>query len=195
MEINLNEHPVDLFSAWFEEAKKSEINDPQAMSFSSVSEDGYPSVRMVLLRNFDKRGFVFFTNYNSRKAKEIEINAKGALCFHWKSIRRQVRAIGRVEKVSDSESDEYYFSRPLGSQIGAWASRQSENLESREKLIKKVQKYEEKFRDKPPRPPFWGGYRLVPQEMEFWSDGKFRLHDRFNFKLVEEEWRINRLYP
>jgi len=195
MEINLNEHPIDLFSAWFEEAKKSEINDPQAMSFSSVSEDGYPSVRMVLLRNFDKRGFVFFTNYNSRKAKEIEINAKGALCFHWKSIRRQVRAIGRVEKVSDSESDEYYFSRPLGSQIGAWASRQSEHLESREKLMKKVQKYEEKFRDKPPRPPFWGGYRLVPQEMEFWSDGKFRLHDRFNFKLVEEEWRINRLYP
>ena len=195
MEINLNEHPVNLFSAWFEEAKKSEINDPQAMSFSSVSEDGYPSVRMVLLRNFDKRGFVFFTNYNSRKAKEIEINANGALCFHWKSIRRQVRAIGRVEKVSDSESDEYYFSRPLGSQIGAWASRQSEHLESREKLMKKVQKYEEKFRDKPPRPPFWGGYRLVPQEMEFWSDGKFRLHDRFNFKLVEEEWRINRLYP
>ena len=195
MEINLNEHPIDLFSAWFEEAKKSEINDPQAMSFSSVSEDGYPSVRMVLLRNFDKRGFVFFTNYNSRKAKEIEINANGALCFHWKSIRRQVRAIGRVEKVSDNESDEYYFSRPLGSQIGAWASRQSEHLESREKLMKKVQKYEKKFTDKPPRPPFWGGFRLVPQEMEFWSDGKFRLHDRFNFKLVEEEWRINRLYP
>ena len=195
MEINLNEHPVDLFSSWFEEAKKSEINDPQAMSFSSVSEDGYPSVRMVLLRNFDKRGFVFFTNYNSRKAKEIEINSNGGICFHWKSIRRQIRAIGRIEKVSGKESDEYYFSRPLGSQIGAWASRQSENLESREKLIKKVKEYEKKFLDKPPRPPFWGGFRLVPREMEFWSDGKFRLHDRFNFKLVEEAWEINRLYP
>ena len=165
------------------------------MSFSSVSEDGYPSIRMVLLRKFDKRGFVFFTNYNSRKAKEIEINAKGAVCFHWKSIRKQVQAIGRIEKVSDNESDEYYFSRPLGSQIGAWASRQSEHLESREKLMKKVQKYEKKFIDKPPRPPFWGGFRLVPQEMEFWSDGKFRLHNRFNFKRVEEEWEINRLYP
>jgi len=195
MEINLIEHPINLFSSWFEEAKISEINDPQAMSFSSVSEDGYPSIRMVLLQKFDKRGFVFFTNYNSRKAKEIEINAKGAVCFHWKSIRKQVQAIGRIEKVSDNESDEYYFSRPLGSQIGAWASRQSEHLESREKLMKKVQKYEEKFIDKPPRPPFWGGFRLVPQEMEFWSDGKFRLHDRFNFKLVEEEWEINRLYP
>jgi len=195
MEINLNEHPINLFSSWFEEAKISEINDPQAMSFSSVSEDGHPSIRMVLLRKFDKRGFVFFTNYNSRKAKEIEINAKGALCFHWKSIRKQAQAIGRIEKVSDNESDEYYFSRPLGSKIGAWASRQSEHLESREKLMKKVQKYEEKFIDKPPRPPFWGGFRLVPQEMEFWSDGKFRLHDRFNFKLVEEAWEINRLYP
>ena len=195
MEINLNQHPIDLFASWFEEAKRFEINDPQAMSFSSVSEDGYPSIRMVLLQKFDKRGFVFFTNYNSRKAKEIEINAKGAVCFHWKSIRKQVQAIGRIEKVSDNESDEYYFSRPLGSQIGAWASRQSEHLESREKLMKKVQKYEKKFIDKPPRPSFWGGFRLVPQEMEFWSDGKFRLHDRFNFKLVEEEWEINRLYP
>ena len=165
------------------------------MSFATVSSDGYPSVRMVLLRKFDKNGFIFFTNYNSRKSNEINVNSKGALCFHWKSLRRQVRAVGNVEKATDQESDDYYFSRPLGSRIGAWASKQSKLLDSRETLLKRVKEYENQFEDKPPRPEFWGGFRLIPKEIEFWSDGKFRLHDRFRFVQVKNEWKSNRLYP
>ena len=159
------------------------------MSFATVSSDGYPSVRMVLLRKFDKKGFIFFTNYNSRKSNEINANSKGALCFHWKSLRRQVRAVGNVEKATDQESDDYYFSRPLGSRIGAWASKQSKLLDSRETLLKRVKEYEDRFEDKPPRPEFWGGFRLIPKEIEFWSDGKFRLHDRFSFVQIKNEWK------
>ncbi len=195
MKIDLNKHPIDLFKSWLEEAKITEPNDPDAMSFASVSSDGYPSVRMVLLRKFDKNGFIFFTNYNSRKSNEINVNSKGALCFHWKSIRRQVRVVGNVEKATDQESDDYYFSRPLGSRIGAWASEQSKLLDSRETLLKRVKEYENRFKDNPPRPEFWGGFRLTPKEIEFWSDGKFRLHDRFRFVQVKNEWKTNRLYP
>ena len=153
---------------------------------------------MVLLRNFDKRGFVFFTNYNSRKAKEIEINANGGLCFHWKSIRRQVRAIGRVEKVSDSESDEYYFSRPLGSQIGAWASRQSEELNSRDQLLKSIQDYKKKYSNKSdvPRPSHWSGWILSPDSFEFWLDGENRIHERLKYnKDNSGKWIKSLLSP
>ncbi len=157
MKFDLNKNPIDLFTSWLDEAKITEPNDPDAMSFATVSSDGYPSVRMVLLRKFDKKGFIFFTNYNSRKSNEINVNSKGALCFHWKSLRRQVRAVGNVEKATDQESDDYYFSRPLGSRIGAWASKQSKLLDSRETLLKRVKEYENRFEDKPPRPEFWGG--------------------------------------
>ena len=195
MKFDLNKNPIDLFASWLDEAKITEPNDPDAMSFATVSSNGYPSVRMVLLRKFDKKGFIFFTNDNSRKSNEINVNSKGALCFHWKSLRRQVRAVGNVEKATDQESDDYYFSRPLGSRIGAWASKQSKLLDSRETLLKRVKEYENQFEDKPPRPEFWGGFRLIPKEIEFWSEGKFRLHDRFRFVQVKNEWKSNRLYP
>ena len=195
MQFDLNKNTIDLFASWLDEAKITEPNDPDAMSFATVSSDGYPSVRMVLLRKFDKKGFIFFTNYNSRKSNEINVNNKGALCFHWKSLRRQVRAVGNVEKATEKESDDYYFSRPLGSRIGAWASKQSKLLDSRETLLKRVKEYENQFEDKPPRTEFWGGFRLIPKEIEFWSDGKFRLHDRSRFVQVKNEWKSNRLYP
>ena len=195
MKFDLNKNPIDLFASWLDEAKITEPNDPDAMSFATVSSDGYPSVRMVLLRKFDKKGFIFFTNYNSRKSNEINVNSKGALCFHWKSLRRKVRAVGNVERATEQESDDYYFSRPLGSRIGAWASKQSKLLDSRETLLERVKEYEDRFEDKPPRPEFWGGFRLIPKEIEFWSDGKFRLHDRFRFVQVKNEWKSNRLYP
>tara|TARA_B100001996_G_scaffold380023_1_gene366737 strand:+ start:692 stop:1279 length:588 start_codon:yes stop_codon:yes gene_type:complete len=195
MDIDLNKHPIDIFSNWLEEAKISEVNDYDAMAFSTVSDDGFPSVRMVLLRKFDKNGFVFFTNYNSRKSIEITNNAKGALCFHWKSLRKQVRAVGRIEKASTKESDDYYYSRPLGSRIGAWASMQSKKLDNRDILLNRVKNYENQFKDDPPRPEFWGGFRLIPKEIELWSDGKFRLHDRFKFVLVDNQWEAQRLYP
>ena len=172
MKFDLNKNPIDLFTSWLDEAKITEPNDPDAMSFATVSSDGYPSVRMVLLRKFDKKGFIFFTNYNSRKSNEINVNSKGALCFHWKSLRRQVRAVGNVERATEQESDD-----------------------SRETLLKRVKEYEDRFEDKPPRPEFWGGFRLIPKEIEFWSDGKFRLHDRFRFVQVKNEWKSNRLYP
>ena len=195
MELDLKKHPIEIFSNWLEEAKTSEVNDHDAMALSTVSDDGYPSVRMVLLRKFDKNGFIFFTNYNSRKSYEIANNGKGALCLHWKSLRKQVRAVGTIEKATAKESDDYYYSRPLGSRIGAWASKQSEKLDSRDILLNRVKEYENQFDGNPPRPEFWGGFRLVPKEIELWSDGKFRLHDRFKFVLVNNQWKAKRLYP
>ena len=195
MELDLKKHPIEIFSNWLEEAKTSEVNDHDAMALSTVSDDGYPSVRMVLLRKFDKNGFIFFTNYNSRKSYEIANNGKGALCLHWKSLRKQVRAVGKIEKATAKESDDYYYSRPLGSRIGAWASKQSEKLDSRDTLLNRVKEYENQFDGNPPRPEFWGGFRLVPKEIELWSDGKYRLHDRFKFVLVNNQWKAKRLYP
>ena len=195
MKFDLNKNPIDLFASWLDEAKITEPNDPDAMSFATVSSDGYPSVRMVLLRKFDNKGMIFCTNYNRRTSTELNPPRHGALSFHWKSLRRQVRAVGNVEKATEQESDDYYFSRPLGSRIGAWASKQSKLLDSRETLLKRVKEYENQFEDKPPRPEFWGGFRLIPKEIEFWSDGKFRLHDRFRFVQVKNEWKSNRLYP
>ena len=197
MQIKNDENPFRLFKLWMDKAKKEEINDPEAMAFSTVASTGIPSVRMVLLRDFDHRGFVFFTNYNSRKSQELNQNHNGALCFHWKSIRRQVRAVGFVEKVSSEESDNYYASRPVGSRIGAWASKQSEKLLSRQELRDRFEKYSKKFSDNEPhRPDFWGGFRLIPSSIEFWSDGKDRLHDRYLFNLSKDGgWEISRLYP
>ena len=195
MEIQNGQDPTELLINWIEEAKLKEINDPEAMALSTVSDDGTPSVRMVLLRKIDKKGLVFFTNYNSRKAKEIKSSPKAAMCIHWKSIRKQVRAVGVIEKTSSKDSDEYYSSRHIGSRIGAWASKQSQVLLNKNILNERVSEYEKKFSEKePPRPEFWGGYRLVPKEFEFWSDGEYRLHDRFVF-LKEDKWNMHRLYP
>lgn len=188
--------PIGLFREWFAEAQKSEPNDPNAMTLASATPEGRPSARMVLLKDADERGFTFFTNYESRKGRELLANPQGALLFHWKSLRRQVRAVGRIETVSDAEADAYFATRARGSQIGAWASDQSRPLESRFVLEKKVAQFAAKFGlSKVPRPAHWSGFRLVPDEMEFWKDGAFRLHDRLMFHRTADGWRTEQLYP
>ena len=188
--------PIGLFREWFAEAQKSEPNDPNAMTLASATPEGRPSARMVLLKDADERGFTFFTNYESRKGQELLANPQGALLFHWKSLRRQVRAVGRIETVSDAEADAYFATRARGSQIGAWASDQSRPLESRFVLEKKVAQFAAKFGlSKVPRPPHWSGFRLVPDEIEFWKDGTFRLHDRLMFHRTGSGWRTAQLYP
>ncbi len=188
--------PIGLFREWFAEAQKSEPNDPNAMTLASATPAGRPSARMVLLKDADERGFTFFTNYESRKGQELLANPQGALLFHWKSLRRQVRAVGRIEKVSDAEADAYFATRARGSQIGAWASDQSRPLEGRFVLEKKVAQFAAKFGlSKVPRPSHWSGFRLVPDEIEFWKDGTFRLHDRLMFHRTGSGWQTEQLYP
>ena len=193
MELEKIVDPIKLFKKWLSEAEKKEIRDPNAMQLATVSKDGMPSVRTVLLKDIIDGDFVFYTNYESRKSKEIIQTGKGALCFYWKSLNRQVRLVGNLEKVSDEVSDKYYQSRSKGSRIGAWASKQS-----RELLMEQVKLLEEKYKDNYiPRPSFWGGFGLKPEEFEFWEDGKFRLHDRFILKPtnVKNEWIAKRHYP
>lgn len=188
--------PIALFNAWFEEAKRSEPNDPNAMTLASATATGRPSARMVLLKDATERGFVFYTNHESRKGRELIENPQGALLFHWKTLRRQVRAVGRVEVTTDEEADAYFATRQRGSQIGAWASEQSRPLPSRFELEKRVAQFTAKFGfGRVPRPPHWSGFRLVPDEIEFWRDGTFRLHDRLVFRRVEQGWRTEKLYP
>ncbi|MCP3687570.1 MAG: pyridoxamine 5'-phosphate oxidase [Gammaproteobacteria bacterium] len=191
-------NPIALFEDWLALANKHESNDPSAMALASVDADGMPNVRMVLMRRHDERGFVFFTNFESQKGEELLGQNKAAACFHWKSIRKSVRIRGLIEVVSDEEADEYFFSRPLGSRIGAWASKQSRELESRFALEKQVAKYTAKFGiSKIPRPQYWSGFRIMPLSIEFWSDGKFRLHDRFKYDRtgLDQPWSLRRLYP
>jgi pyridoxamine 5'-phosphate oxidase len=190
--------PISLFAGWLKEAEKSELNDPTALSLATVDAAGMPDVRMVLLKDFDAEGFVFYTNFDSAKGQEILQSRKAAMGFHWKSLRRQVRIRGNVEIVSDAEADEYYASRARGSRIGAWASKQSRPLESRFALEKEVAKYAAKFGiSKIPRPDHWSGFRIVPVSIEFWKDGAFRLHDRvvFSREADDKPWVTTRLYP
>lgn len=190
--------PFDLFSEWLEDAKGSEPNDPNALALATVDETGLPNVRMVLLKGFDERGFVFYTNFESAKGVELLTSGKAAMCFHWKSLRRQVRIRGEVQKASDAEADAYYQSRPRGSRIGAWASKQSRSLESRFALEKEVAKFTAKFGvGDIPRPEHWSGLRLVPTSIEFWHDRPFRLHDRivFSRSAADQPWEKDRLYP
>ena len=190
--------PFQLFGEWLEEARATEPNDPTAMSVATVDGDGLPNVRMTLLKGFDERGFVFYTNFESQKGTEILASRKAALGFHWKSLRRQVRLRGPVEVVSEEEADAYYKSRPRDSRIGAWASQQSRPLESRFALEKAVAKYAAKYAiGEIPRPPHWSGFRVKPVYIEFWKDGAFRLHDRVVFRREGEgdSWSKTRLYP
>ena len=190
--------PIHLFKKWLSEAEEKEIRDPNAMQLATVNKDGMPSVRTVLLKDIIDGDFVFYTNYESRKSREIIQTGKGAICFYWKSLNRQVRLVGNLKKVSDKVSDKYYQSRSKGSRIGAWASKQSRELESREFLMQQVKSFEEKYNDNDiPRPSFWGGFGLKPEEFEFWEDGDFRLHDRFILKPtnVKNEWIAKRHYP
>lgn len=188
--------PYELFSRWLKDATASEPNDPNAVALSTVDQDGMPNVRMVLLKDFDEQGFVFYTNYESAKGQEILASMKAAMCFHWKSLRRQVRVRGIVEKVSDAEANEYYASRPRGSRIGAWASAQSRPLESRFALEKAVASYTTRYAiGDIPRPAHWSGFRIKPVSIEFWHDRPFRLHDRVVFKPDGKTWNKTRLYP
>ena len=197
MELDKIVDPILLFKNWLSEAEKNEIRDPNAMQLATVSKNGMPSVRTVLLKDIIDTSFVFYTNYESRKSNEINETAKGAICFYWKSLNRQVRLTGSINKVSDQVSDKYYQSRSRGSRIGAWASKQSRELVSREVLMEKVKLLESKYDEDIPRPTFWGGFALKPDEFEFWEDGDFRLHDRFVLKptALENEWIAKRYYP
>jgi pyridoxamine 5'-phosphate oxidase len=192
------DEPLRLFAAWFEEARTAEPSDPEAMALATVDADGLPNVRMVLLKGFDERGFVFYSNEDSRKGRELAANPKASLAFHWKSLRRQVRLRGTVAAVSADEADAYFASRPRSSQIGAWASRQSSPLESRYAFEKAIALKAAQFAIGPvPRPPFWIGYRLSPIVMEFWHERPFRLHDRIEFRRADVggAWTKTRLYP
>ena len=195
MEISAGTDPFELFQNWFDEAVTAEINDPDAIALASVNADGMPSVRMVLLRQWSEDGFLFFTNYQSRKSGELLATGKAAFCMHWKSLRKQVRVTGQVGKATAAQSDAYFNSRGRGSQIGAWASAQSQPLGSRAELMAQVEAHDKKFPDAVTRPPHWGGFCLVPEEIEFWADGEHRLHDRFRFTRADSGWDIQRLNP
>tara|TARA_Y100001970_G_scaffold65472_1_gene83765 strand:+ start:11611 stop:12237 length:627 start_codon:yes stop_codon:yes gene_type:complete len=190
--------PFELFEKWFEEAKKKEINDPNALALGTASKDGVPSVRMVLLKGFDKKGFVFYTNLNSQKGNEIKENPNASMCFHWKSLLRQIRIVGKLNQVDDKTADDYYNTRAYESRIGAWASKQSSILKSRDVLLNSLEDYKKKFKDKDnvPRPDHWSGWNLKPLNIEFWLDGDNRIHERLRYSLDENNiWVKSLLSP
>ena len=195
-EASAERDPIELFGEWFEAAERSGILLPEALTLATCTRNGVPSARQVLLKRHDADGFVFYTNYGSRKARELEENPRAALLIHWPVLQRQVRIDGSVTRASEEESSAYFHSRPRGSQIGAWASRQSEFLSSRAELERRVSDYERKFKGgEVPLPEFWGGYRLVPEQIEFWQGRANRLHDRLLFSRSENGWSAERLYP
>lgn len=191
------ENPYEFFKNWLDQAQESEPNDPGAMCLATTTPDGKPSARMVLLKGLDERGFVFYTNEGSKKGQQILDNPHAALCFHWKSLRKQVRVEGIIEEVSDEEATAYYNSRHRGSRIGAWASKQSQPLGSYDELKNFVEEYEAEFENKEdiPRPQYWKGFRVKPNYFEFWIDGDYRLHQRYLYTPDGDNWDIGMLYP
>lgn len=189
--------PIAIARAWLTEAEASEVNDPNAIALATVDESGMPNARMVLLKDIEDDSFVFYTNYGSRKAREAETAGKAAFVMHWKSLRRQVRVRGLITRESGAAADAYYASRSLKSRLGAWASKQSEPLHSRASLMAEVAKITLEHGPNPKRPPFWGGLRITPVEIEFWADGAFRLHDRFRWTRSDSAspWSVERLNP
>ena len=188
-------NPLKQFERWLNEAIQSEVPEPNAMTVATVASNMRPSTRVVLIKGYDERGIVWYTNYDSRKGRELAGNPFAALQFHWVELERVVRIEGRMEKVSDEESDNYFHSRPLDSRIGAWASPQSQVIDGRTVLVTNAAKYAAQFMLNPPRPPHWGGYRLVPDEWQFWQGRKSRLHDRLRYRLDEGAWLRERLAP
>jgi len=191
------QNPIVLFKKWFAVAEKSEINDPNALSLATSSSDGMPSVRMVLLKGLSEKGFVFYTNFNSKKGSDLKKNPKASMCFHWKSLRRQIRISGKTVVINNKEADEYYNSRAYGSRIGAWASSQSQTMNNRNEFINKIKEFEKKYPDQKnvPRPPHWSGWRVEPDNIEFWLEIKNRIHERLNYKKKNGEWLREILYP
>ena len=191
------EEPFTIFRRWLKEARETEINDPDAIALATVDKEGLPNVRMVLLRIIEDNSFVFFTNYGSKKAQEALLTNKVAFNIHWKSLRRQIRVRGYVEKEDGMIADKYFSEREVGSQTAAWASKQSETLNDRQELIERWQSYKNQFETNVGRPDFWGGIRIKPIQIEFWADGQYRLHDRFLWEreLGEKSWSVRRLYP
>ena len=190
--------PIQLFKIWMDEAIKTEPNDPNAAALATSNKNNFPSVRMVLLKDFNKNGFVFYTNLNSQKGNELKTNPKAAMCFHWKSLLRQVRISGLVSLVEDNVADEYYNSRAYESRIGAWASKQSEELNNRDELINAIEEYKKKYNDKNkvPRPSYWSGWNLCPLSIEFWLDGENRIHERLKYtKEINGNWIKTLLSP
>ena len=193
---NVLQDPFRRFAEIYAQVQKVVMPEPAAMVLATVSAEGRPSARVVLLKGFDDRGFVFFTNLESRKGRELQANSFAALCFHWPPLEQQVRIEGRVASVTDAEADAYFASRPRGAQIGAWASRQSQALTTREELEARVRSFEAKFAgSEVPRPPFWSGFRVIPERMEFWQSRASRLHDRTVYTRQNETWVIEKLYP
>ena len=190
--------PFELFEKWFVEAKKKEINDPNALALGTASKEGIPSVRIVLLKGFDKNGFVFYTNLNSQKGKEIKENPNATMCFHWKSLLRQIRIVGTLKQVDDQTADDYFNSRAYLSRIGAWVSKQSSTLKSRDELLNTLEEFKKKFKDKDnvPRPNYWSGWNLKPSSIEFWLDGDNRIHERLKYSLDKNNvWFKSLLSP
>jgi pyridoxamine 5'-phosphate oxidase len=194
-EEDVQTNPVDQFNIWFDQAQQAELPEPNAMTVASVDENGKPSARVVLIKEVTQEGFVFFTNYDSRKGQALLANPHAALLFFWPELERQIRIEGSVEKISDKESDDYFHSRPLDSRIGAWASPQSKVISGRGVLVAKAAEYALKFALNPPRPPHWGGFRVKPAAAEFWQGRPSRLHDRIRYTLEQNAWKIERLAP
>ena len=190
-------NPIDLFKKWFAAAEKSEINDPNAFSLGTATSDGKPSVRMVLLKSLSDDGFVFYSNFNSRKGNDLKKNPKASMCFYWESLKRQVCITGEVSVINSKEADEYYNSRPYESRIGAWASSQSDVMKNRDEFIKKIKEFKTKYlnKNKVPRPPYWSGWRLKPEQIEFWLKIENRTHQRLNYRNDNGKWNKEILYP